>query len=284
MNTKPLIAKPVIRVTRAEPWLQLVLLIAGALTLFPFIWMLGSSFKPPTDIFQPGFQPFPSRPTLENYTEAFARAPLWRFLLNGVIVCAGVLIGQLLVIIPAGYAFAKLEFAGRDTLFAVVIAALLVPGYITAIPNFILFSDLRLLDTYWALIVPFWGSSFGTFLMRQFIKQIPNEVLDAARLDGASNVQLVWYVLLPLIRPAMAAFTIFSLITHWNDFFWPLVVLRSENMFTPPAGIVYFAGAEGSRWGLIMAAAVVVITPLLIMFLLMRGQFIESLSRSAVKG
>jgi multiple sugar transport system permease protein len=278
------IPKPVVRATRAEPWLHLALLVAGALTLFPFIWMLGASFKAPTDIFQPGFQPFPSRPTLENYSEAFARAPLWRFLLNGVIVCAGVLIGQLLVIIPAGYAFAKLEFAGRDKLFAVVIAALLVPGYITAIPNFILFSDLRLLDTYWALIVPFWGSSFGTFLMRQFIKQIPNEILDAARLDGANNVQLVWYVLLPLIRPAIAAFTIFSLITHWNDFFWPLVVLRSESMFTPPAGIVYFAGAEGSKWGLIMAAAVVVIAPLLVAFLLMRKQFVESLSRSAVKG
>ena len=276
--------KPVIRASRAEPWLQLILLVAGAVTLFPFVWMLGSSFKVPTDFFQPGFQPFPSQPTLENYTEAFARAPIGRFLLNGVIVCAGVLIGQLLVIIPAGYAFAKLEFAGRDKLFAVVIAALLVPGYITAIPNFMLFSDLRLLDTYWALIVPFWGSSFGTFLMRQFIKQIPNEILDAARLDGANNVQLVWYVLLPLIRPAIAAFTIFSLITHWNDFFWPLVVLRSETMFTPPAGIVYFSGAEGSRWGLIMAATVVVITPLMVAFLLMRRQFIESLSRGAMKG
>ena len=276
--------KPVIRASRAEPWLQLILLVAGAVTLFPFVWMLGSSFKAPTDFFQPGFQPFPSQPTLENYSEAFARAPIGRFLLNGVIVCAGVLIGQLLVIIPAGYAFAKLEFAGRDKLFAVVIAALLVPGYITAIPNFMLFSDLRLLDTYWALIVPFWGSSFGTFLMRQFIKQIPNEILDAARLDGANNVQLVWYVLLPLIRPAIAAFTIFSLITHWNDFFWPLVVLRSETMFTPPAGIVYFSGAEGSKWGLIMAATVVVITPLMIAFLLMRKQFIESLSRGAMKG
>ena len=272
--------KPSIGRTTVEGWLQLALLLAGAMTLFPFVWMLLASLKPANELFSNSL----FTPTLGNYVEAFDRAPLWRFLLNGVIVCVVVLVGQLLVIIPAGYAFARLEFPGRDALFLVVIAALLVPGYITSIPNFILFSDLKLLDTYWALTVPFWGSSFGTFLMRQFIKQIPGEILDAARLDGASTAQMVWYVLLPLIRPAIAAFTIFSLITHWNDFFWPLVVLRSEAMFTPPAGIAYFAGSEGTKWNLVMAAAVVVIAPLVIAFLAMRKQFVESLSRSAVKG
>lgn len=270
--------------TAAEGYLIVGLLLAALVSLAPFIGMVSSSFKPNNEIFESALRLLPVHPTLENYQNAFARAPMLQFLLNGVIVCLGVLIGQLLVIVPAGYAFAKLEFAGRDALFVVVIAALLVPGYITSIPNFLLFSNWKLLDTYWALMLPFWGSSFGTFLMRQFMRQIPDEIFDAARLDGANTAQLIWYVLLPLIRPAIAAFTIFSFITHWNEFFWPLIVLRSEKMFTPPAGIAYFASAEGSKWGLIMAAAVIVILPLVIAFLAMRKQFVESLASSAVKG
>ena len=269
---------------RAEPFLVVGLTIAALLSLFPFIWMLLSSFKPENEIFSSGLRLLPQNFTFEQYSTAFARAPMQQFLWNGALVCVCVLLGQLLVIIPAGFAFAKLEFYGRDTLFIVVIAALLVPSYITSIPNFLLFSDLKLLDTYWALIIPFWGSSFGTFLMRQFMRQIPNEILEAARLDGANTAQLVWYVLLPLIRPAIAAFSIFSLITHWNDFFWVLIVLRSEKMFTPPAAISYFAGAESNKFGLIMAATVVVILPLVIAFFIMRKQFIESLAFSAVKG
>ena len=275
---------PLRKRTHGEGYLIAGLLLAALVSLAPFIGMVSSSFKPNNEIFQSGLQLLSSNPTVDNYRNVFAKAPMLQFLLNGLIVCLGVLIGQLLVIIPAGYAFAKLEFAGRDALFVIVIAALLVPGYITSIPNFLLFSDWKLLDTYWALILPFWGSSFGTFLMRQFMRQIPDEIFDAARLDGANTMQLIWYVLLPLIRPAIAAFTIFSFIAHWNEFFWPLIVLRSENMFTPPAGIAYFAGAEGSKWGLIMAAAVIVILPLVIAFLTMRKQFVESLASSAVKG
>ncbi len=270
--------------TRAEPFVLAGLGLAALLSIFPFFWMLVSSFKPDNEIFSSGLRLLPENPTLEQYQLVFTRAPMTQFLLNGLIVCLGVLLGQLLIIIPAGFAFAKLEFYGRDFLFVVVVSALLVPSYITAIPNFLLFSQLKLLDTYWVLIIPFWGSSFGTFLMRQFMRQIPNEILEAARLDGANTAQVVWYVLLPLIRPAIAAFSIFSLITHWNDFFWALIVLRSEKMFTPPAGIAYFASAEGSRFGLIMAASVVVILPLVLAFLIMRKQFIESLARSAVKG
>jgi multiple sugar transport system permease protein len=270
--------------TQAEPWLLFGLTLAAMLSLFPFAWMLLSSFKPENEIFSSGLRFLPQNFTVEQYSTAFARAPMLQFLWNGVLVCVGVLLGQLLIIIPAGFAFAKLEFFGRDWLFIVVVAALLVPSYITSIPNFLLFSDFKLLDTYWALIVPFWGSSFGTFLMRQFMRQIPDEILQAARLDGANTAQLVWYVLLPLIRPAIAAFAIFSFITHWNELFWVSIVVRSEKMFTPPAAISYFAGAEGSKFGLIMAAAVVVILPLVIAFLLMRKQFVESLALSAVKG
>lgn len=265
--------------------LQTALLVAGLLTIFPFLWMLMASFKPSHEIFQPGLHLLPQRFTSENYLLAFSRAPLERYLLNGVVMCSGILLGQLLVIVPAGYAFARLTFPGRDALFAVTLTALVVPGYVTSIPNFLLLADIRLLDTYWALILPFLGSAFGVFLMRQFFRQLPGEVLDAARLDGANSAQLIWHVVLPLTRPAIAAFSIFSLVAHWNDLFWPLVVIRSAELYTPPAGIAYFADAEGAgNWGVVMAAAVIIVSPLLILFLTASRQFIRGVSYSAPKG
>jgi len=265
--------------------LQSALLVAGLLTVFPFLWMLMASFKPSQEIFQPGLHLLPQRFTFENYLVAFSRAPLERYLLNGVLVCTGILVGQILVIVPAGYAFARLTFPGRDTLFAITLAALVVPGYVTSIPNFLLLAEVELLDTYWALVLPFLGSAFGVFLMRQFFHQLPGEILDAARLDGANSAQLIWHVVLPLTRPALAAFGIFSLVAHWNDLFWPLVVIRSAELYTPPAGIAYFADAEGAgNWGVVMAAAVTIVAPLLTLFVIASKQFIQGVSYSALKG
>jgi multiple sugar transport system permease protein len=265
--------------------LQITLAAAAIIALFPFFWMLSASLKPIEEILAPGLRLLPEAPTLQNYATAASRAPLLRFLLNGAIVCGAILLLQLLVIIPAGYAFGRLEFPWRDQLFILVLAALVVPAQITAIPNFLLLSDLKLINTYPALVLPFIGSAFGTFLMRQFFRQLPGDVLDAARIDGCNTRQLIWYVLLPLTRPAVAAFSIFSVVAHWNDFFWPLVVIRSAELMTPPAGIAYFADLEaGSNWGAVMAAAVIIVGPLVALFLIARKQFIESLAHTAVKG
>lgn len=261
------------------------LVIAAIVTLMPFVWMVSSSLMPRHEIFAPGFRLFPSNPTIVNYAEALREAPLLRFLLNGVIVTVSILLLQLLTILPAGYAFARLHFRGRVVLFALVLAALGVPGYVRAIPNFLLLSRFDLLNTYAALIVPFIGSAFGIFLMRQFFRQLPSDVLDAARLDGCGTGQLIWHILVPLTRPAVAAFAVFSIVAHWNDFFWPLVVIRTSRLLTPPAGIAFFANADGGEnWGVVMAAGVVVITPLLLMFLIARRHFIASLAQGATKG
>ncbi len=265
--------------------LHAVLIVFALGFFFPFFWMLSSSLKPAAEIFRPGIHLFPDALTLENYLMALTQAPIARFLLNGVIVCGGILLGQLLVIVPAGFAFARLTFPGRDLLFALALASLAIPGYLTSIPNFLLLADLQLLNSYGALIFPFWGSAFGIFLMRQFFKQLPGEVLDAARIDGCNTVQLIWYVLLPLTRPALAAFAVFSIVAHWNDLFWPTITVSQPELYTPPAGIAYFTNAEsGSDWGAIMAAATIIVTPLAVVFVAARKQFIQSLAYSAVKG
>lgn len=264
---------------------HLLLVLFGLFSLFPFVWMVLSSFKVQDEIFQDTFHLLPQTWTLENYQIVFTQAPIWRYFFNGAWVCLLILLGQLLVILPAAYAFARLEFRGRDVLFKLVLTALVIPSYVTVLPNFLLLANLKLLDTYAALTLPFLGSAFGIFMLRQHFRQLPGEVLEAARMDGASPMQTLWHVILPLTRPAVAAFAIFSVVAHWNDFFWPLVVLRSAEMYTPPAGIVYFAQAEGTRgWGVVMAAATVVVFPLVLVFLLARKQFIEGLAGSAVKG
>lgn len=283
--------------TAARPWHRVLgrtagaaalhagIMVLAALTLFPFLWMAATSLKPPDEVFRPGVHLLPSEPSWTNYVVAARKVPLVRFLLNGVVVVASVLVLQLLVVIPAAFAFARLTFRGRDALFAAVLAALVVPGYVTSVPNFLLLSAVRLTNTYGALVLPFVGSAFGIFLMRQFFRQIPAEVQDAALLDGCSTVQLLWHVMLPLVRPAIAAFGVFSVVTHWNDFFWPLVVIQSTHLLTPPAGIAYFADADGgANWGAVMAAAVIIVSPLVAAFVVARRQFIESLAHVAVKG
>lgn len=263
----------------------LFLTVAGIITVFPFLWMLSASVMQPQEIFRPGVNLVSSEPTLRNYATALTKAPLLRFLLNGVIVTVSIAVLQLIVIVPAGYAFARLRFRGQRFLFVLILAALAVPAYVRAIPNFLALSGWGLINTYPALILPFIGSAFGVFLMRQFFRQLPGELIDAAKLDGCGTLQLIWYVLLPLTRPALAAFAVFSVVSHWNDFFWPLVVIRSTAMLTPPAGIAFFASADGGEnWGVIMAAGVIVITPLVLFFLLARRQFVASLAQAAVKG
>jgi multiple sugar transport system permease protein len=202
-----------------------------------------------------------------------------------VVVAVSVLVGQLLVNIPAAYAFAKRDFPLKRLLFVGILAALVFPKYIAAIPNFLLLSQFKRIDTYSALIVPFIASPFCIFLMRQYILTIPEDFFEAAKIEGCGIPRLLVTILVPMIRPAIGSFAIFSVVTHWNDFFWPLIVINSKKMFTPPAGIVFFAEAEGaSDWGAVMAAALLTVSPLVVLFLSNRKQFITSLTSTGVKG
>lgn len=262
-----------------------VLLIAcGLFTLFPFWWMLSASFKPAHEVFAAGIRLVPLHPVLSNYVQVFTSSLLWRYLLNGVVVTLGILALQLVLTLPAAFTLARLEFRGRERIFALIIAALVFPTFIAVIPNFLLVSKLRLVDTYPALIAPFVGSAYGIFLFRQFFKSVPQDFMDAAAMDGCSIVSMLWHVMFPLCLPAVGVFSIISILTHWNDFLWPLIVIQSNHMLTPPAGVVHFAGPEGDiQYGAVMAAASIIVLPLIIVFLVARRLFFANLSDVQLK-
>ena len=261
-----------------------ILLLTSAFALVPFVWMLSLSLKSPGEMFH-SLSLWPEQfHALENYREALTSAPLPRFLLNGVLVCTAILVLQLLICAPCAYALAKLDFKGRDALFALVLVALFIPHQVLALPLFVLCYKLGILDTYTALVLPFIVSPFGIFLLRQFFKTIPDDIVHAARLDGVSELGIVWRVMVPMATPAVTAFAIFSAVGHWNDLFWPLIVVTSEKIMPPAQGIVSFHNGElGIQYGPLMAGAVLVVAPLVLGFLFAQRTFIAGLTLGGVK-
>lgn len=256
------------------------------LFLAPFIYMFGFSLKTASEIFGGGLSPIPhSLAGISNYINVLFERPLLTYLFNGFVVCAAILVFQLIFALPCAYALAKLRFPGRELILGLVLFGMLVPIQVTALPLYAGFARFGLLDTYAALVLPFVSSAFAVFLFRQFFLTIPNELLDAARLDGLSEISIVVRVLLPLTLPAATAFSIFSVVSHWNDLFWPLVAVRSPDLNTPPLGILYFRSAEaGDRYGELMAATTIVTLPLVLAFLVAQRRFIEGVSLGALKG
>ena len=225
------------------------------------------------------------RPVVFNYSKAFTEAPLIRYLLNGVIVTMSIFLIQIVVALPAAYALAKLKFWGRDAVFGLVLFCLLIPVHAIALPLYIGLAKLGLTNTYAALVVPWTISVFGIFLMRQFFMTVPDDLIDAARMDGMSELAIVWRVMLPTAIPALLAFAIFSVVAHWNDYFWPrIVVTGNRDLFTPPLGLREFKGdVDGSFFGPMMATATVIVTPLIVAFLLAQRRFIEGITLSGMK-
>ena len=261
-------------------------LIAGAIfILLPFVWMLVTSIKPPSEVFDAGFRLWPKQFFgVENYGYALTKAPLLRFMLNGVIVCGGILIVQLLVAIPCAYALAKLRFPGRSVLFALVLLGLCIPTQVPALPLYIALAQLGLLNTYFSMMLPFFLSVFAIFLFRQFFKSYPDEIIQAARLDGVSEFEIVWRIVAPSAWPAIAAFSVFSIVAHWNDLYWPLIVISETRLATPPLGMMYFADAEtGSNYGALTAGAAIITAPLVVAFLVARRRFIEGITMTGIK-
>ena len=262
-----------------------ILLGSTAFVVAPFLWMISLSIKPPGEIFQEQFTVFPETfYGVENYTKALTEIPLARFMVNGVVVCLSVLLLQILVAAPCAYALAKLQFRGRDTLFALVLVALLIPQEVLGLPLFILFHLLGLLDTYAALILPFTISPFAIFLLRQFFKAVPDDYIHAARLDGLSEISIVWRIMVPTAIPAIIAFAILSIVARWNNLFWPLIAVQSEALMPPSLAIVYFRNEDlGNDYGPLMATAVLVVAPLVTAFLLAQRRFIEGITFGGVK-
>ena len=224
-------------------------------------------------------------PTVFNYVTAFEQAPLLRYLLNGVIVTVSIFIIQVFVALPCAYALSKLRFWGRDLVFGMVLFCLLIPVHAIALPLYIMLSKVGLTNTYAALIIPWTISVFGIFLMRQFFKTVPDDLIDAARMDGMSEFGIIWKVMLPTAVPALLAFAIFSVVAHWNDYFWPRVVITgSRELFTPPLGLREFrAGIDGNEYGPMMATATIIVTPLFVAFLLAQRRFIEGITLTGMK-
>lgn len=270
----------------AAPLLRhVVLLLVAAFALLPFAVMFSTSLKPASVIFSRNVQWWPTTfAGVENYTAALTQAPIGFYLANGVLVTLSIFLLQALVALPAAYALAKLRFRGRDAAFNLVLFCLLIPYHAIAIPLFVMLHKLGLLNGYAALILPFTISVFGIFLMRQFFMGVPDDLVDAARLDGMSELAIVWRVMLPSAIPALTAFAIFSVVGHWNDYFWPLVAVSDDRYFTPPLGIVAFRNAEaGNDYGPLMAAATIIVLPLVGFFLLAQRRFIEGIGFTGVK-
>ncbi|MEL7464749.1 MAG: carbohydrate ABC transporter permease [Pseudomonadota bacterium] len=225
------------------------------------------------------------RPAVFNYTMAFSEAPLLRYLLNGVIVTVSIFVIQVLIALPCAYALAKLRFWGREFVFSLVLFCLLIPVHAIALPLYIMLAKVGLTNTYAALVIPWTISVFGIFLMRQFFMTVPDDLIDAARMDGMSEFSIIWKVMLPTAVPALLAFAIFSVVAHWNDYFWPRIVVTGDrNLFTPPLGLREFKGdADGSFFGPMMATATVIVLPLIVAFLIAQRRFIEGITLSGMK-
>jgi len=205
------------------------------------------------------------------------------FYINSIIVAVAVTFGQVATSSLAAYAFARLRFPGRDGLFLGYLATLMVPGVITMIPVYILLSRLRLTNSYWALILPAMFSAYGTFMLRQFFLSVPRELEDAARIDGASLFGIYWNVIMPLSKPALAALTTFVFLHSWNDFMWPLIVIDSLNLKTLPIGLAHFQGPYLTEWHLLMAASVIVMVPVLVVFVIGQRYFVRGIILSGLK-
>ncbi len=262
-----------------------VLLAGAAFILLPFVWMLLTAIRPPEEILSGSLNPIPHRfYGVENVMQALQLAPLHMFMFNGVIVCVGILFVQLLVAIPAAYALAKFEFPGRALLFALVIAGLSIPIQVPALPIYLGLARLRLLDTYVAMMLPFFLSVFAIFLFRQVFKQFPDEILQAARLDGMGEMEILWRIVVPSAWPAISAFSIFSIVAHWNDLYWPMIVVQRLEYAPPPLGMLFFAGSElGTNYGSLMAGAAIITLPLVILFLIARRNFVQGITMTGIK-
>jgi sn-glycerol 3-phosphate transport system permease protein len=257
----------------------------AALFFLPFLWMLVTSVKPDNDIFL--FPPrwIPSVWQFRNFAAAWAKAPFARFYINSVVVTASIVLIQLTTAALAAYAFARLRFPGKSLLFLAYLSVMMIPSQVTLIPNFITLKKLGMLNTYWALILPFAATGFGTFLIRQHFLSIPQELLDAAVVDGAGHLRILWQICLPTAKPAFATFGLLATMWHWNDFFWPLIVTSSVEMRTLPLGLVVFTNSEqGTSWNLLMAAGIFTALPIVLLFLIAQRHFVQGIARVGIKG
>ena len=258
--------------------LGLVVMIA------PFVWMLFGSFKTDGELRQTPPTLWPTAPTTSNYSELLDKQSFSLYFGNSVLVAAAVVLGNLVLASMTGYALAKLKFGGARLVFALVLATLMVPGMATFIPQFVLVSNLNLTNTYPGLFLPFLVTPVGIFLMRQFISSLPDELIQAARVDGAGEFRIFFRIILPLCGPALAALSIITFFASWNNFLWPLVVAQTEDKYTLPIALALFStGQNEAKYGLLLAGATIVALPVIALFLVLQRYFTQGVATTGLK-
>ena len=265
----------------------LVALIIGAVVFaLPFVWMVSSSLKAEQKVFTFPPQLFPDPVMWSNYVQSLTYKPFALYVRNSLIIVVFNEIAILLMSSFCAYGFARIQFKGRDFWFGVVLATLMVPYFVLIIPHFIMFTRLGWIDTYLPLTVPFFfgGGGFNIFLMRQFFRGIPQDLADAARVDGCNEFGIYWRVMMPLAKPALATIAIFTFLNAWNDFLGPLLYLRNDQLFTVSIGLASFRGVMRTRWDLLMAASTAMILPVIVLFFLTQRYFIQGATLSGLKG
>ncbi|GHF43357.1 multiple sugar transport system permease protein [Deinococcus metalli] len=275
-----------------------MLVFVAAVMALPFYWMVVTSLKPDADIFSDPIRWWPQRVTFEHYVQAFTVVPFARYFWNSTVMALLGVVANLILGSLAGYAFARMRFRGREGLFRMKLASLLIPGVVTLIPTFIILRSFPLiggndvlghgghglLNTYWAIVLPGAAGAFAVFFMRQFFRTLPDDLMDAARVDGASEWRTFWNIYLPLCGPALATLGIFTFQAGWNVFLWALIVFNDPKMSTVQMGLQSFSFNHQTDYGPLMAASVVVSLPVLIVFLFAQRYFTQSISFTGVKG
>ena len=270
--------------TRTPPWLYAVMVAGLVLVVIPFVWMLLSSFKPEAEVRAMPPTWWPETITTDNYNQLFTKLDFPRFFMNSAIVAVAVAAGNMVFCSMLGYALAKLDFPGKKVVFAIVLGTLMVPGVVTFVPLFVLTTNIGLTNTLPGMILPFLAGPFGVFLMRQFIMSLPDELIQAARVDGAGELRIFFSIILPLCGPAVATLGVLTFLTSWNNFLWPLVVATSEDKYTLPVALALYAvGQNATKYGLLLAGSVVVVIPVLAVFLLLQRRIMQGIAMTGIK-
>ena len=262
-----------------------VLAFGALLMILPLVWMISTASKPVEETNLLGFYLLPSHfQMVENFQSAFARIPLATFFRNSIFVSVSATLGEVVMASLAGYSFARYNYPGRDVLFLVVLSTLMIPFFVVVIPLYVVVHSFGWLNTYQALILPGMVSAFGIFLMRQFILTIPNELIDAGRIDGASELLIFIRIVMPLCMPAVATLTIFTFLSHWDAFLWPLLVVSKKDMFTVPLGLTFFQSEYIAYWNEQMAASLTALAPTFALFLAFQRYFVRGVVMTGLKG
>lgn len=262
-----------------------ILLITSLIMVFPFYLMVIMAFKTPREILSGAYLLPSLQSNIDNFVQVFTAAPFFTYLANTILVVTGILILQLLLIIPAAYVFARLKFKLSGFLFILYVIQIMLPLEALIVPNYRIINSFGLLNTRIAMMLPFVGSGYCAFLLRQAFKQIPQSLEDSAIIDGCGHFRFIWHVLLPLSRPAITVFSLISVATHWNDYLWPLIITDSDRVRTLTIGLGMFVQHEsGADWGMLMAATLFITLPIVLLFLILQRTFIESFMTSGLKG